>query len=183
MDKRRTHQHGHSAATSSTTDAKHLRKAFQWMDFHEATVRFTARGKPVEKSVRLANIPKNGLSRVVLLQLRTCFSQDVLTTEDFESYLITEISCPALAPVTDGVPPPACPGPARFRRLRVRMRLAGDVVEVANIPATAEGIQLMMQLVRDYDGVFYTTDFGMRELHEIDQKSIEELNPPMTECG
>ena len=181
MDKRRTRQFGPSAAVPHSTPEKAPRKP---LSLHEAVVRMEVKGKPFEKPVRLANIPKNGLSRVVLLQIRTCFGKDVLFTEEFECYRVGEITCPALAPVDEGAPPPDCPGPALFRRLRVKMRsTVSEVVEVANIPATAEGLQLFHQLVRDYGGYFQTADYGWRELADVEESSIDDLNPLMTACG
>ena len=126
----------------------------------------------------IANIPDTAEGRDLLQELHRCHPADCVMIGDFRNVRLSLITPPlALA----GEP---CGEGPHYRRLKVRLKAPdATVVEVANVPATAAGLDLFLTLLDQYAltkggsrGVFYATDYGVHPLRDVDKASIAELN-------
>ena len=124
----------------------------------------------------LANLPRCDRGLAVLREIRCRHPRDHLMTTDAECHSISVMEMTELATADDAFPAPD-PAQPFFRRLKVRVTSGGEVVEVANIPATPRGRDLLLKLMKEYpDCDFLTTDYGWHRFSEIMRPSIDDLN-------
>ena len=132
-----------------------------------------------DRKKSLANLPRCDKGLAVLREIRRAYPRDVLMTSDAECHSISALTeLPELA-TAEAFHAHIVPDPDKpfFKRLRVRVTSGGEVVEVANVPASPSGRELLLKLMKEYpDSDFLTTDYGWHRFSEIMRPSIDELN-------
>lgn len=125
----------------------------------------------------IANILDTAEGRELLQDLYRCYPGDCVMTGNFQNVRLSLIT-PPLAAVGE-----SCGAGPHYRRLKVRLKSSDTVVEVVNVPATPTGLDLFRSLLDQYSatkgglrGVFYSMDFGVHPLKDVDKASIAGLN-------
>lgn len=136
----------------------------------------------VEAKHRIANIPDTPFGRSVLQHLFRCHPEDYVLTDGFDCASLANVS----PPLSEAVEP--CGGARFYLRLKARLARNGQELQVANIPATKEGLSLFRQLVEksalmkdertgeQVHGLFYDTEYGVHLLKDVHLDSLAELN-------
>lgn len=157
----------------------------------EVTVRWTLRKdesgalgaleKVREDRRRVANIPDTAQGKALLRELFNCHPTDYVLTDEYECASLSQLT----PPLAEAAEP--CTGEARYRRLKARVGNTGDLVDVANLPATREGLSIFRQAIEKQSvmrgedgtpvaGAFYDTAYGTHRLSDVEIASLMELN-------